>query len=332
MRAERHFGRHLRGSVEFNKRVCTIRGYQREFKMKSVLTGVALLSLTSTTFAAEDLFSLLDANNDNVVTESEISPAQRPFFLRALRVSDRNEDGALTRDELTVATADPEPTQISTGQNRLRNAAGFDPSRFDANKDGKVAKNEIPAFLRDRMAPLFERFGTEEIAVADLQRVLSYAAPGTSSGSSNNSDPKMSDRDKSMRQMSDRRNNGDTPNAPTRNRVGSMMQQMRQRLQNGRLQNGRLQNGRRQGGMQPDRQQQNRQQQNGRPGAASGGGSATDTFRRMDGDRDGQLSGSEIPERMKTALRRFDRNQDGALSLAEFKVMAENYRRQRENN
>lgn len=277
--------------------------------MKTVFAATTLLALMGTATASEELFELLDANGDGVVTAEEISPAQRPYFVRALRVSDRNEDGALTRGELQTATTDPQRTQIATGQNRLRNAGSFDPARFDANKDGKLAKTEIPVYLRSRMAPLYERFGTEEIAIADLKRVLSYT-PGSAGKSDANSrnaagtDRKMSDRNMSekdrmsMQRANDRTNNRQPSSQPAGREAGSRMEQFRQQMRQ------RLQ------------------------GRGTAGGSPAETFKRMDRDGDGKLSGREIPERMKTAMRRFDRNSDQALSEAEFKAMAENYRRQ----
>ena len=281
--------------------------------MKTVFAATMLFVLMSTATASEELFELLDANGDGVVTTEEISPAQRPYFVRALRVSDRNEDGALTRGELQTATTDPQRTQIATGQNRFRNAGSFDPARFDANKDGKLAKTEIPVYLRSRMAPLYERFGTEEIAIADLKRVLSYTSgtPGKSDANSRQAagtDRKMSDRNMSEKdRMSMQRANGRANNRangrqpssqPAGREAGSRMEQFRQQMRQ------RLQ------------------------GRGTAGGSAAETFKRMDRDGDGKLSGREIPERMKTAMRRFDRNSDQSLSEAEFKAMAENYRRQ----
>ena len=294
--------------------------------MKTVF-GATLLFLAGTATASDELFQLLDTNGDNVVRADEISPAQRPFFLRALRVSDRNEDGALTRDELVAATTDPQRTQISTGQNRLRNAGSFDPARFDANKDGKVSQSEIPTALRSRLAPLFERFGTEEIAVADLKRVLSYTAGGQSNNQSprrdsRSSDQKMSDQKMSDQRMSDRRMMEGRPDdqqtgRPSASRQGALLQQMRQRMQNFRGERGGS--------------GANARNRAGAAGGASASASSADVFQRMDRNRDGRLSGNEIPERMKSALRRFDRNSDQALSAAEFKAMSDSYRRQRDN-
>ncbi|MCR9198293.1 MAG: hypothetical protein NXI04_06605 [Planctomycetaceae bacterium] len=273
--------------------------------MKTVFAGTMLFVLTSTSTASEGLFELLDANGDGVVTAEEISPAQRPYFVRALRVSDRNEDGALTRAELQTATTDPQRTQIATGQNRLRNAGSFDPARFDANKDGKLAKTEIPVYLRSRMAPLYERFGTEEIAIADLKRVLSYTSGTSGKSAGNNKQATRNEKDMSDKDsMSMRRANDRQPSSqPAGREAGSRMEQFRQQMQ-------QRQQGRRPAGRSP------------------AGGSSAETFKRMDRDGDGKLSGREIPERMKNAMRRFDRNSDQALSEAEFKAMAENYRRQ----
>lgn len=185
--------------------------------MKTATFVAAVFCLLPTADGSEDLFNLLDANGDGTVTASEISPAQKPYFVRALRVSDRNEDGALTRQELTAATTDPNPTQVvAPGQNRMRAMANFDPARFDANKDGKIAKSEIPASLRARTAPLFERFGSDAIAVEDLKRILSYAAPQQAGSSA-----------KRMREESKR----EAAPADSARQGGTMMQKLRQRMQ-----------------------------------------------------------------------------------------------------
>ena len=60
--------------------------------------------------------------------------------------------------------------------------------------------------------------------------------------------------------------------------------------------------------------------------AAGGGGDTTAILNRMmemDKDGDGQLAGSEIPERMKPMVERADQNDDGKLSREEIKKAME---------
>lgn len=117
--------------------------------------------------ATADLFDKLDTDGDGSVTVGEISDSQRPWFGRALRVSDQNEDGALSREELTRAVADPQPVVVAT-QGRGRD---FDLSRLDRNQDGKISKDEVPQPLRQRFQAAFDRYGKDSIPVRDLQRL-----------------------------------------------------------------------------------------------------------------------------------------------------------------
>ena len=42
--------------------------------------------------------------------------------------------------------------------------------RFDRNKDQKLTLDEVPEQVRNRLKPLFERLGKEEITLADIQK------------------------------------------------------------------------------------------------------------------------------------------------------------------
>ena len=111
---------------------------------------------------------------------------QRPDPKESFKQFDKNGDGKLTKDEL------PEPLRERIGQvfdrlgkteltqeewiqgaerfmGQAGGAGGQRPEpgaafkRFDANGDGKLTKDELPAEMRERMAPLFERLGKSEL-------------------------------------------------------------------------------------------------------------------------------------------------------------------------
>lgn len=128
----------------------------------------------------------------------------------------------------------------------------FDPASLDKNKDGYISKTEIPQPLQGRFKSMFDRAGTERIAVDVLKRYLSY--------SQSSATPQGKDSAKTKMQ------------GPTA----------------------------------------------GRTKKPAAGNSAGSFFERLDRNNDEQLTGEEIPQRMKQALRRFDSNGDRALSKTEF--------------
>ena len=40
--------------------------------------------------------------------------------------------------------------------------------RFDVNADGKLSKDELPAELRDRLGPLYDRLGKSELTLEEF--------------------------------------------------------------------------------------------------------------------------------------------------------------------
>ena len=156
---------------------------------KSILFSCSCLAVLFSLSAAyaevkpDDLFKLLDANNDGKVTESEVNETQMPHFKRLINVSDKNKDGVLTKSEFTEGLKEAEPTSID-GQGRQQLSSSEEQKRrkfmanieamfknLDKNKDGKVTKDEIPEQFLPRVKPLFDRIGKDSISLSDLEEM-----------------------------------------------------------------------------------------------------------------------------------------------------------------
>jgi Ca2+-binding EF-hand superfamily protein len=125
----------------------------------------AAAAIAASPLAAQDnseLFNKLDANKDGFVTPDEVPENSKALYERMVRTSDKDGDKKLSKDEFQAGLKpDETPRQPLPG-----GGAGFpmpkggkgDPREFfkqmDANKDGKLTKDEMPERMRDNFARL----------------------------------------------------------------------------------------------------------------------------------------------------------------------------------
>jgi Ca2+-binding EF-hand superfamily protein len=123
------------------------------------------------------LFDKLDANGDGKLVKDKISEEQRRAFERMLRLGDGNDDGELTREEFQKAVAEqPAPVEQpgfgQPGQRRGPMPVSAEEffKRMDRNSDGKLSRDELPEFLRERFGQVFEREGKDSVTLEEFQK------------------------------------------------------------------------------------------------------------------------------------------------------------------
>ncbi len=134
--------------------------------MRIRLAGVVAAALFSAgPLAAQDaadLFGKLDTNKDGYVTPDEVQESQKALYERMLRNADKDGDKKLSKDEF-LAGLKPDETPkppLAGGQpfGPPGGKAKGDPRQFfdrlDANKDGKLSKDELPEQLRERFSQM----------------------------------------------------------------------------------------------------------------------------------------------------------------------------------
>jgi Ca2+-binding EF-hand superfamily protein len=140
--------------------------------------GIAAAADTSPSPEPEQLFSQLDQNKDDKITADEVGESQKKAFERLLRRGDKNNDGILTKDEFLQATRKEEPAAPAGNSEGGRPGPDFEALwRFDKNNDGKLSKDELPEPIRERLKPIFDRLGRDELTREDTERLGRFQPP-----------------------------------------------------------------------------------------------------------------------------------------------------------
>ena len=106
----------------------------------------------------KESFKQFDQNGDGKLTKDELP---EPLRERIGQVFDRLGKTELTQEEWVQGAERFMGQTGGAGGQRPEPGAAF--KRLDANGDGKLTKDELPAEMRERMAPLFERLGKSEL-------------------------------------------------------------------------------------------------------------------------------------------------------------------------
>lgn len=283
---------------------------------RAILGSIAAAAIAAMPLWAQDadLFGKLDKNSDGAVTADEVEGDAKGVFERALRRGDKDGDKKLTKEEFAASQQESDTPRQPLGQagGPGRPGGGF-PNlreiipRQDANKDGKVSKDEAQGFVKEN----FDRFDANNDGVLDEDELARIGrrldgAPGAP-GAGNRPDPQqliaMFDRADANKDgkltrdeiPEDRR--AQFARFMERAGVDSIDKEQFARFA------AMLQGGGRPG-------------EPGRPESSPRGGYRPPVFVALDADNDGELSASEI-EASSKALLKLDRNSDGKLSREE---------------
>jgi Ca2+-binding EF-hand superfamily protein len=293
-------------------------------KMMFGLFTAAAMTGAAPLWAQDGLFDKLDTNQDGFVTKDEVPEERRSLFERMLRTSDKNEDQKLNKEEVAAALQNRD-TPRTPVEGEGRPGQRFEPKqifeRFDANKDGKLSKDEAPGRLKEN----FDRFDANqngEINIAEFERIAG-GRPGE--GRPEGPPPRR-------------------PDAPPEGRPGmGMIPVLRaldadgddevsaDELKNASAALAKLdKNG--DGKLTRDELLPEFRGFGGRPGDGPPPGRRPNPEELMsrlkaaDADGDGKISKEEAPPMMKENFGRIDTNSDGFVDAAEVRQMLERFR------
>lgn len=296
--------------------------------MRRLLLGSISTAVLSAAplFAQEegDLFAKLDANKDGFVSPDEVEGDRKSIFDRLLRTSDKDGDKKLSKEEFAAGLKEPDQARPPLGQGGGPGGRGgqfVNPrallDRMDANKDGKLSKDEAQGPLKERF-DLADANGDGFIGPDEFGRLPGFGGQRPVGGGP---DPRQLDVS-SLFERTDANKDGkitkDEVPEDRREQFGQFIERI------GRDSIDKEQFGRfvamlqgltgdvRPGNPRPG----DPRPSDARPGESRPGEGRPPLFVALDADGDGELSGGEIEAAGKSLLK-LDRNSDGKLTRDE---------------
>lgn len=139
------------------------------------------------------LFARLDQDKDGQVTLAEAGSENSTLFNRLVRLGDKDKDGKLSRDEFVAGLTQKETPAPAASGVPGGPPGGFMPNpemmfgKLDANKDGKVTLDEVPAERKEifeRGMARFDKDGNKAYSLEEFKGMMSQlgGAPGGPAG------------------------------------------------------------------------------------------------------------------------------------------------------
>jgi Ca2+-binding EF-hand superfamily protein len=268
-----------------------------------------------------DLFAKLDANKDGFVSSDEVEGERKTLFERLLRTADKDGDKKLSKEEFAAGLKEPDAPREPLGQPGGRGGRGgqfINPrevfARLDANKDGKLSKEEAQGPLKEN----FDRFDANSDGSLSVEEASRFGGqrPGGQRPGGGAPDPQQLN---ALFDRTDANSDGkiakDEMPEPHREQFGQYLERQgittASKEQFGRFMAFVAQRGRpgegRPGEPRPGEP---------RPGEPRFGDGRPPLFVALDADNDGELSSGEI-EAASKSLQKLDKNGDGKLTRDE---------------